>query len=94
MRFTAECGTFARTGDSRMRLNLKPAKGWRAFAGEVGVIVLGVIIALAAQEAAEAVNEPLMNVLNCHVPIQSCRWNRRQRRERSTSSFAASAAFY
>ena len=40
-----------------MRLNLKPAKGWRAFAGEVGVIVLGVIIALAAQEAAEAVNE-------------------------------------
>ncbi|GAA4718202.1 hypothetical protein H9L13_07540 [Sphingomonas lutea] len=40
-----------------MRLNLRPAKGWRAFAGEVGVIVLGVVIALAAQEAVEAVNE-------------------------------------
>ena len=40
-----------------MRLNLRPASGWRAFAGEVGVIVLGVVIALAAQEAVEAVNE-------------------------------------
>ena len=40
-----------------MRLNLRPANGWRAFAGEVGVIVLGVVIALAAQEAVEAVNE-------------------------------------
>ena len=40
-----------------MQLNLRPANGWRAFAGEVGVIVLGVVIALAAQEAAEAVNE-------------------------------------
>jgi hypothetical protein len=40
-----------------MRLNLRPAKGWRAFAGEVGVIVLGVLIALAAQQAAESVNE-------------------------------------
>jgi hypothetical protein len=28
----------------------KPLHGWRAFAGEVGVIVLGVLIALAAQE--------------------------------------------
>src|SRR6185437_14144188 len=32
----------------------KPLHGWRAFAGEVGVIVLGVVIALGAQEAAEA----------------------------------------
>ena len=40
-----------------MRLNLRPAGGWRAFAGEVGVIVLGVVIALAAQEAVEALNE-------------------------------------
>src|SRR5688572_7860590 len=38
-----------------MRLNLR--RGWRAFAGEVGVIVLGVAIALAGQEAVEAVNE-------------------------------------
>lgn len=40
-----------------MRLELRPAEGWRAFAGEVGVIVLGVLIALAAQQAAESVNE-------------------------------------
>lgn len=40
-----------------MRLNLRPAKGWRAFAGEVGVIVLGVLIALGAQQVAETVNQ-------------------------------------
>ena len=31
----------------------KPLHGWRAFAGEVGVIVLGVLIALVAQQFAE-----------------------------------------
>lgn len=37
-----------------MRFSLpKPLRGWRAFAGEVGIIVLGVMIALAAQEIAE-----------------------------------------
>lgn len=40
-----------------MQFNFRPAKGWRAFAGEVGVIVLGVLIALAAQQTAETVNE-------------------------------------
>jgi hypothetical protein len=40
-----------------MQFNFRPAKGWRAFAGEVGVIVLGVLIALGAQQAAETVNE-------------------------------------
>ena len=40
-----------------MRFSFRPAKGWRAFAGEVGVIVLGVLIALGAQQAAESVNE-------------------------------------
>lgn len=40
-----------------MRLQLpKPRHGWRAFAGEVGVIVLGVIIALAAGQAVESLN--------------------------------------
>lgn len=34
-----------------------PLGGWRVFLGEVGVIVLGVLIALAAQEAAQSVNE-------------------------------------
>ncbi|MXO58876.1 hypothetical protein GRI89_04890 [Altererythrobacter salegens] len=31
-----------------------PLKGWRVFAGEVGVIVLGVLLALGAQQLAEA----------------------------------------
>ncbi len=34
----------------------EPLYGWRAFAGEVGVIVLGVLIALAAQELAEGLS--------------------------------------
>ncbi len=33
----------------------KPLHGWREFAGEVGVIVLGVLIALAAQQVAHSV---------------------------------------
>lgn len=34
----------------------KPLHGWRAFAGEVGVVVLGVLIALGAQQLAEWVH--------------------------------------
>ena len=34
-----------------MKIQLpKPLHGWRAFAGEVGTIVLGVLLALGAQE--------------------------------------------
>jgi hypothetical protein len=32
----------------------KPLHGWRAFAGEVGIIVVGVLIALAAEQLVEA----------------------------------------
>jgi hypothetical protein len=32
----------------------KPLHGWRAFVGEVGIIVLGVLIALGAEQAVEA----------------------------------------
>ena len=32
----------------------KPLHGWREFAGEVGIIVIGVLIALAAEQAVEA----------------------------------------
>jgi hypothetical protein len=35
----------------------KPLHGWRAFIGEVGVIVLGVLIALGAEQAVEAVHD-------------------------------------
>ena len=31
----------------------KPLHGWRAFAGEVGIIVVGVLIALAAEQVVE-----------------------------------------
>jgi hypothetical protein len=34
----------------------KPLHGWRAFAGEVGIIVLGVLIALGAEQLAEGVH--------------------------------------
>jgi hypothetical protein len=34
----------------------KPLHGWRQFFGEVGIIVLGVLIALGAQQAVETVN--------------------------------------
>lgn len=34
----------------------KPLHGWREFAGEVGVIVLGVVIALALEQVAEAIS--------------------------------------
>jgi hypothetical protein len=44
-------------GAGRMRIRLpKPLHGWRAFTGEVGVIVLGVLLALAAQQLAQYVS--------------------------------------
>jgi hypothetical protein len=40
-----------------MRFHLpKPLHGWREFAGEVGIIVLGVLIALGAQQLVEALD--------------------------------------
>ena len=35
----------------------KPLHGWRAFVGEVGIIVLGVLIALGAGQIAESAHE-------------------------------------
>ena len=35
----------------------KPLHGWREFAGEVGIIVLGVLIALGAQQVAERIHQ-------------------------------------
>lgn len=40
-----------------MHLHLpKPLHGWRAFVGEVGIIVIGVLIALTAEQVAEALH--------------------------------------
>jgi hypothetical protein len=35
----------------------KPLHRWRAFAGEVGIIVLGVLIALGAEQVAQWIHE-------------------------------------
>lgn len=41
-----------------MRFRLpRPLHGWRQFSGEVGIIVLGVLIALGAQQIVETLNE-------------------------------------
>ena len=62
-----------------MHLQLpKPLHGWRAFAGEVGVIVLGVLIALGAQQAVEALhwrNETATLRENLHREIRDDQWN-------------------
>src|SRR5207245_997083 len=42
----------------------KPLHGWREFAGEVGIIVLGVLIALGAEQALEGLHDR-------HVAAQS-----------------------
>ena len=34
----------------------KPLHGWRAFAGEVGIIVVGVLIALGAEQVVEGIH--------------------------------------
>src|SRR3982751_3668087 len=40
-----------------MRIHLpKPLQGWREFAGEVGVIVLGVLIAIGLGQVVEAIH--------------------------------------
>ena len=47
-----------RWGASRMHVRLpKPLHGWRAFAGEVGIIVLGVLLALGAEQLVEAAHQ-------------------------------------
>jgi hypothetical protein len=45
-------------GPTGMQVHLpKPMHGWRAFAGEVGIIVLGVLIALCASEFVQAAHQ-------------------------------------
>lgn len=36
---------------------LKPSRGWRVLSGEVGIIVLGVLIALGAEQAVKTLNQ-------------------------------------
>jgi hypothetical protein len=62
-----------------MRFKLpQPLHGWREFAGEVGVIVLGVLIALGAQQVVETLhwrNETATLRENLHREIRDDQWN-------------------
>jgi hypothetical protein len=56
----------------------KPLHGWRGFAGEVGIIVLGVLIALVAQQAVEALHwrsETATLRESLHREIRDDQWN-------------------
>ena len=65
-----------------MHLHLpKPLHGWREFAGEVGIIVLGVLIALAADaliERATWLDKVKLADANMHVEIERNRTNAAQ----------------
>ena len=57
----------------------KPLHGWREFAGEVGIIVLGVLIALGAQQAVSWLQErqdvsQLRRALNSELAEDRARW--------------------
>src|SRR5258708_7741881 len=79
----ADIGTIAKLltlGASRMNFRLpKPMHGWRAFAGEVGIIVVGVLIALAAEQVVSWVHErddiaQLRGALRSELADSRARW--------------------
>ena len=57
----------------------KPLHGWREFAGEVGIIVLGVLIALAAEQGVERLHErtqvnEIRSALKAELADTRARW--------------------
>ncbi|HZC38135.1 MAG TPA: hypothetical protein VE221_05605 [Sphingomicrobium sp.] len=57
----------------------KPLHGWREFVGEVGIIVIGVLIALAAQQIVETIHErtevdQLRQSLRAELADSRARW--------------------
>jgi hypothetical protein len=67
-----------------MHLHLpKPLHGWRAFAGEVGIIVLGVLIALGAEQAVQTIRAghqlaQLRSALDGELADDRARWEEMQ----------------
>jgi hypothetical protein len=57
----------------------KPLHGWRQFAGEVGIIVIGVLIALGAEQVVESIHErsevgELRRALRAELADTRARW--------------------
>jgi hypothetical protein len=73
-----------------MRFQLpKPQHGWREFAGEVGIIVLGVLIALAAQQLVEDIHDrrdvaDLRSALRAELAGDRARWEDLRASDRCT----------
>jgi hypothetical protein len=67
----------------------KPLHGWRAFAGEVGIIVIGVLIALAAEQVVQGVHErddmvQLRTALRSELADARARWENIRAQDRCT----------
>ena len=67
----------------------KPLHGWREFSGEVGIIVLGVLIALGAQQVAEELREradraQLVAALRAELGDDRSRWEHIRASDRCT----------
>jgi hypothetical protein len=73
-----------------MQINLpKPLHGWRAFAGEVGIIVIGVLIALGAQQVVESIHQrediaQLRGAFRAELADDRARWEDIRAQDRCT----------
>ena len=67
----------------------KPQHGWRAFVGEVGIIVIGVLIALGAEQVVETLHEradveQLRSALRGELADDRARWEHIRAQDRCT----------
>lgn len=68
---------------------LKPPQGWNAVAWELGIVTVGVLIALGAQQAAQAVNDredvaQLRNAFKGELADVRARWEHMRAQDRCT----------
>ena len=68
---------------------LKPLRGWREFSGEVGIIVLGVLIALGAQQVVQDIQDreavaQLRSALRAELADNRARWEDMRASDRCT----------